>query len=552
MMKFIASGFIIFQLLSACQQGEFKPQGISHFVVIGVDGMSPNGILTAPTPVLDKLMQEGAYSLHARAVIPSSSSPNWASMIMGAGPEVHGITSNGWERDNHVLPPAKIGQEEIFPTIFSLVDQQIENAEVGAVYHWGGFGRLFEKSAVDYDVNGKSEYETARLAADYIKASRPNYLFIHLDHVDHAGHSYGHGTDKYYRSVTVADSLIGQIVAAIEAADMAATTILLITSDHGGIGYGHGGETIEEMEIPFILWGAGIKNGYEIPTQIMVYDNAATTALALNLQVPSAWRGQAPLMAFQGGPKQTLAYEADLLIAPTILPKGSAFDPPGGLFIGTTATARISHPDTGVSIHYTLDGSDPNQDSPRYSEALMIEKTTVLRAKVFDRKGKASRTRSANFRMVDDIAGHGVQYTYYENDSEEPYSDVFAVEQSTKRGEGKVLEFRYGQIEGLREEHFGLELRSFVKITAPGKYRFYTYSDDGSRLFVNGREVVDNDGDHGAEEKYGDVELQPGFAEVKVLYYNNGGGKWLDVLYQGPGVAKQILSPEVLYLQAGE
>jgi hypothetical protein len=68
MMKFIASGFILFLLLSACQQGEFKPQGISHFVVIGVDGMSPNGILTAPTPVLDKLMQEGAYSLHARAV----------------------------------------------------------------------------------------------------------------------------------------------------------------------------------------------------------------------------------------------------------------------------------------------------------------------------------------------------------------------------------------------------------------------------------------------------------------------------------------------------
>jgi hypothetical protein len=72
----------------------------------------------------------------------------------------------------------------------------------------------------------------------------------------------------------------------------------------------------------------------------MVYDNAATTARALNLQVPSAWRGQAPLMAFQGGPKQTLAYEADLLIAPTILPKGSAFDPPGGLFIGNSYSAN--------------------------------------------------------------------------------------------------------------------------------------------------------------------------------------------------------------------
>ena len=35
-------------------------------------------------------------SIHARGVIPTVSSPNWASMIMGAGPEQHGITSNDW------------------------------------------------------------------------------------------------------------------------------------------------------------------------------------------------------------------------------------------------------------------------------------------------------------------------------------------------------------------------------------------------------------------------------------------------------------------------
>lgn len=79
--------------------------GVEHVVVIGVDGMSPDGLRNAETPCMDQLMNEGAFSLKARAVRPTSSSPNWASMIMGAAPEQHGITSNGWERNNVDIAP---------------------------------------------------------------------------------------------------------------------------------------------------------------------------------------------------------------------------------------------------------------------------------------------------------------------------------------------------------------------------------------------------------------------------------------------------------------
>ena len=59
---------------------------VKHMVVIGVDGLSPDGVLKAKSPVMRRLMKEGAWSLRARGVMPTSSSPNWASMIMGAGP----------------------------------------------------------------------------------------------------------------------------------------------------------------------------------------------------------------------------------------------------------------------------------------------------------------------------------------------------------------------------------------------------------------------------------------------------------------------------------
>ncbi|MYI84231.1 MAG: alkaline phosphatase family protein, partial [Rhodothermaceae bacterium] len=78
----------------AHQQSALPP---IHIVVVGVDGLSPDGIRQASTPNLDALMEQGASSFSARAVLPTSSSPNWASMINGAGPEQHGIISNAWQ-----------------------------------------------------------------------------------------------------------------------------------------------------------------------------------------------------------------------------------------------------------------------------------------------------------------------------------------------------------------------------------------------------------------------------------------------------------------------
>lgn len=64
--------------------------GGKHVVVIGIDGLSPRGIEMADTPHIDALVASGAHTWKARGVFPTKSSPNWASMIMGAGPEQHG------------------------------------------------------------------------------------------------------------------------------------------------------------------------------------------------------------------------------------------------------------------------------------------------------------------------------------------------------------------------------------------------------------------------------------------------------------------------------
>jgi len=291
---------LLFQVSLLNSQSEIVDRRVEHVVVIGFDGLSPDGLNKADTPTFDQLIKEGASTLHARAVLPTSSSTNWATMIMGAGPEQHGITSNDWTKKDHILPPVVHDEEALFPTIFNLIDKQLPNAEIGAIYDWGGFGRLFEKSAVDYDVNPKDEDDTANKAVAYIEGKKPTFTFIHFDHVDHAGHEYGHGTPQYYKSVEKADKLLGRVINAIKKAGMEKETLVILSADHGGHKKGHGGETLGEIEIPFILWGKGIKKDHNIIHAVYQYDNAATVAFALGVKPPWAWIGRPIQTAFEG------------------------------------------------------------------------------------------------------------------------------------------------------------------------------------------------------------------------------------------------------------
>ena len=95
-------------------------------------------------------MKRGAYTLKGRGVMPTVSSPNWSSILSGAGPEQHGVTSNEWQRDKHEIDPVCVGLEPIFPTIFGVLHAAKPALRLAAIYDWDGFGRLFERSAVNH------------------------------------------------------------------------------------------------------------------------------------------------------------------------------------------------------------------------------------------------------------------------------------------------------------------------------------------------------------------------------------------------------------------
>jgi hypothetical protein len=81
-----------------------------------------------------------------------------------------------------------------------------------------------------------------------------------------------------------------------------------------------------------------------------------------------------------------------------------------------------------------------------------------------------------------------------------------------------------------------------LQIEENGNYQFSTRSDDGSKLFIGGELVVDNDGDHGVRTKNGSIDLEIGNHTIEVLWFNGGGDGWLDVYIKGGKLPNQILS----------
>ena len=72
-----------------------------------------------------------------------------------------------------------------------------------------------------------------------------------------------------------------------------------MTADHGGIKKGHGGTSIQEMEIPWMAYGKGIQKNKKLDQSIMTFDTAATIAFLFGLKTPQVWIGRPIMSALQ-------------------------------------------------------------------------------------------------------------------------------------------------------------------------------------------------------------------------------------------------------------
>ncbi len=226
-----------------------------------------------------------------------------------------------------------------------------------------------------------------------------------------------------------------------------------------------------------------------------------------------------------------------------------AVSPFGGVYRdGEKVMVEISYQTNGedkkgVRIRYTLDGSPPTAKSRLYEQPVPITQDTTLRAQCF-RDGQLL-PGDATFAQFAFLGGPGevkpgLYYELYRGlwSNLPQFRDLEPVKRGVARG------FDLGVTE--QKEGFGLVFSGYLNVTKSGEYTFYTSSDDGSALYINGKRIVDNDGVHGPEENSGRVRLTQGRHLIRVEYFEAGGGEELEVHWQGPGMDKQPIAADAL------
>lgn len=138
----------------------------------------------------------------------------------------------------------------------------------------------------------------------------------------------------------------------------------------------------------------------------------------------------------------------------------------------------------------------------------------------------------------DSLTTSKVKYEYYEVKT--PITQIPNMDSLTPIESG-ITETM--DVNALSKRRNGVAFRftSDLNVSKPGDYLFHQYSDDGSKLFIDGKLLVDNDGKHDFEVKRGLIALGEGVHQLQIDYFNNNWGKGMELKYEGPGQEFQTL-----------
>jgi arylsulfatase A-like enzyme len=129
-----------------------------------------------------------------------------------------------------------------------------------------------------------------------IHEHRPQVLFIHFPGDDAAGHGIGWGSPQQLTAVAGVDHGVGLVLAALDEEDLADSTLVIVSADHGGAGRSHGPGDARSRTIPWIARGPGIRQGYDLTQNpgltVNTEDTFATACTMLGLSVPAKINGK--------------------------------------------------------------------------------------------------------------------------------------------------------------------------------------------------------------------------------------------------------------------
>lgn len=272
-------------------------------VLISLDGICVAGFQQAKTPNLDALLSQGALSVDTRVVMPSFTLPNWTSHLTGSGPELHGVVNNSWTLSKHKLPAIETDADGYYPSVFKVLKDANPRIKTAFYYNWLNLIYPYNQKYLDEVSFLKKDAYLANYekAFNFLVNNReaPTLVFLYSVHTDHAGHKHKWMSPEYIRSIEEADVEIGKFIDKMKQEDLYDDAHFMFLTDHGGIGYGHGGVSTDEMIVPWGITGPGIVKGLKITEPNNTVNTAAVILHLFKVKQPLSWVGEIPKSIFK-------------------------------------------------------------------------------------------------------------------------------------------------------------------------------------------------------------------------------------------------------------
>lgn len=276
-------------------------------LVIGIDGLRSDALRQVEVPHLRMLMKTGVTTWTGVAggefggptQQPTISGPGWATILTGRYLRDHGVGGNG----KGAYDQSGGYQKTAAPHFARYLKEKFPQAEFASITSWGWIEDYLVPTAAesiafhDKGTGGTYPERDASVrdkAVSYLSSHDPDVLFVHFDQVDGAGHATGFSPENpvYMNAIKAADGLIGDVLAAIRARHEFPKEdwLVIVTTDHGGRGTAHGGQSPEERTIPMIVSGRSVLHG-RVETSAPGHHVVPATVFGfLGVPVDPAWK----------------------------------------------------------------------------------------------------------------------------------------------------------------------------------------------------------------------------------------------------------------------
>ena len=257
-----------------------------HVFIIGVDGAGA-AFEQVESPNFDRIFADNAYIHNAHTEYITTSAQNWGSILLGVDYETHGMTNGSTEENRHT------SQDE-YHSIFYYARQAMPDARLVSICHWPNINYGIIENDIDVKkVNRFTDTLVVDEILNNISGSAPELMFVQLDEVDHAAHTYGGFSDEYYEAVRTADKRLGTIYDALESKGLMENSLFIVVADHGETENGHGGQTVEESSAVLAVAGKSVNKGL-IVDSAHNRDVSAIALYALGVEQPEVFITSVP------------------------------------------------------------------------------------------------------------------------------------------------------------------------------------------------------------------------------------------------------------------